>query len=175
MSIVYDATAVNRILSLPVKCGDPVPEALDGEVVIFHGGWDLKTLRVSAAGKKRMWQNQDHYEKYGWKAEPGYYRLLLPVPNSNRKSWSDQLRHLASIADAWLAAPICVAATALLVHLTETGNDLLRNDWCRCTEPLPDGLHAALTVLGGRVFVGDDWDGHPGDLLWLSAARLARS
>lgn len=171
MSIVYDADAVNSILGLPIESSDPIPQSEDNEIVVYYGGWDLKTLRVSTAGKKRMWQDQNWYEKYGWKAEPGYYRLLLPVPNSKRNNWSDQLQHLATIDMDWQAAPICVAATALLVHLTESGNDLLKNDWCRCAEALPCDGHAGLAVYEGRVHVNDLWDAYPLGKVCLSAAR----
>lgn len=170
--IVYDAGAVSRILGLPCrKRSGPVPGAADGEIVVYYGGWDLKTLRTSTAGKKRMWQDQDWYEKEGWKAESGYYRLNLRVPSSNQKNWDEQIAHLRTIDEAAEAAPIAVAATALLVHLTETGNDLFDNDWCRCAEPLPDGRHAGLTVSGGRVHV-DFWDGFRGDAFWLASSRL---
>lgn len=169
--IVYDAGAIFRILGLPAECSNPVPEAAKGEIVIYYGGWDLMQLRTSPAGKKRMWQGQDWYEKYGWKAEPGYYRLLLPVLDSNRKNWSEQLQHLAGIDAAWQPAPICIATTALLAHLKETGNDLLKNNWCRCTEPLPDDNHAALTVRDGRVHVDRYWDGYPRVHAWLAASR----
>jgi len=170
--LVYDAAAVSRILGIPVECSDPAPEAEGGEIVVYYGGWDWKTLCTSPAGKKRMWQ--DWHEMSGWKAEPGYYRLLLPVPKSNRKTWSEQLRSLVKISATWQAAPICVAATALLVHLMETGNDLLKNDWCRCaTEQLP-GIHrAVLDVVDGRVrvSVNGHLDRICNDYLWLAASR----
>ena len=170
--IVYDAAAVSRILGLPCESSDPVPQAEAGEIIIYYGGWDLKTLCLSPGGKKRMWQDQDDwYGKYEWKAESGYYRLLLPVPNSNRRTWDEQLRHLARIDTAWKPAPVCVAATALLIHLTETGNDLLEDNWCRCTEVLPDGGHAVLSVSGGRVRVRSYWVDSPYDDVFLGAAR----
>lgn len=173
IGIVYDAVAMSRILGITCECKDPVPEAADGEVVIYYGGWDLPTLRKSAAGQKRMWQDQNWYDDKGWKVEPGYYRVLLRVPDSNRRNWNEQVNHLKTVDEAWQPAPVTVAATALLVHLTETGNDLLRNDWCRCAEPLPCDDHAALTVDHGRVLVYDRrWDGRRDDgHLWLSAAR----
>jgi len=171
MGICYDAPAESRILGLPCDCRDHAPDPADGEIVIYYGGWDLRTLRSSAGGKQRMWQDQDWYEKYGWQAEPGYYRLLLPVPRCNRKTWSEQLRHLQSIDPAWQPAPVCVAATALLVHLTETGNDLLRHDWCRCAEALPSGSRTALTVSEGRVGVYSGWGGYRYAYVWSSAAR----
>jgi len=106
-----------------------------------------------------------------WKAESGYYRFLLPVPNSNRKNWSRQLRHLITIDAACQTAPVCIAATALLVHLTETSNDLLKNDWCRCAEALPDEFRVVLHVHKGCVSVGSDGDDRPNDGVWLSAAQ----
>lgn len=171
VTAVYDAAAVSRILGLPAECKDPIPKARDGEIIIYYGGWDLPTLRTSAVGKKRMWQGQTWYDDKGWKAEPGYYRLLLPVPGSNRKSWDDQLKHLATIDRAWQPAPICVAATALLVHLTETDSDLLRRKWFRCAEALPHDYHAALGVDGGRVHVDDYWSGSRLRGVFLGAAR----
>ena len=168
--IVYDATAVSRILGLPAECNVPTPKPEDSEVVIYYGGWSLKELRESKAGQKRMMQDQDWYEQHEWKAESGYYRLL-PVPNSNRKNWSEQTKHLSGIDPEWKPAPVCVAATALLVHLKETGDDLLKNDWCRCEEPLPDDDRVALDVRDGRVRVISDWAGSRDDGLWLSTAR----
>lgn len=168
--IVYDAAAITRILGLPAECSDPAPEALDGETVVYYGGWTLQELRSSKAGRARMW-DQDWYDSYGWKAGPGYYRLLLPVPGSNRKTWEQQRRHMRELDEAWEPAPVCIAATGLLAHLAATGNDLLRDDFCRCAEALPDGGHAVLTVYGGRVLVYDYWGGRRYDYLWLSAAR----
>ena len=168
--LIYDVAAMSRILGLSCECSDPVPEATDGEIVIYYGGWDLPTLRNSIAGKTRMWQDQNWYDNKGWKAEPGYYRLNLRVPNSNRKNWSEQLAHLRTVDKVLQSALVTVAASALLVHLTETGNDLLKNDWCRCAEPLPDDLRAVLTVYKGRVSVDSVWDGRRSDRLWLAAA-----
>lgn len=170
--IVYDAAAMSRILGLTCECSDPVPEAADGEIVIYYGGWDLPTLRKSAAGQKRMWQDQNWYDDKEWKAEPGYYRLNLRVPNSNRKNWNEQVAHLRTIDEALQTAPVTVAASALLVYLTETGNDLLKNDWCRCSEPLPDGGRAVLAVYDGRVYVSDCWDDSRDDDLWLASSLL---
>jgi hypothetical protein len=64
--------------------------------VIYYGGWGLPFLRTCRAGKQHMRQDQIWYDKYEWKAEPGYYRLLLPVPNSNAKTWAEQLAYLKS-------------------------------------------------------------------------------
>lgn len=152
--LVYDAAAVSRILGLKAESSESVPQAADGEMVVYYGGWDLKTLRTSVAGKKRMWEDPDWYEEQGWKRNPGYYRLMLPVSGSNRKDWNDQLKHLSEFGPAWEPASVCVAATALLVHLTGTGKDPLKGDWCRCAEAIPKkGLRASLEVRDGRVHI----------------------
>jgi hypothetical protein len=169
--LVYDAKAMSRILGLPCKCTDPAPEAAEGEVVIYYGGWTLQQLRLCKAGLKRMWQDQDWYDQYGWKADPGYYHILLPVPGSNRKTNSKQVQHLAGMGLLWQPAPTPIAGSALLAHLTKTGKDLLHNDWCRCLEVLPLDFLAALTVYDGRVDVINYWDDDPYDSVWLSAAR----
>jgi hypothetical protein len=121
-----------------------------------------------------MWQTQNWYDPYEWKAEPGYYRLLLPVPNSNQKTWTEQVDHLRSIGEAWLPAPVTVTVTALIVHLAETSVDLLRNDFCRCAETLPGGNRAGLMASPGRLHVSAYralWDKRPHDRLWLSASK----
>lgn len=164
------------ILGIPCECNDPVPEARDGEIVIYYGAWDLPTLRNSAAGKKCMWQTQNWYDPYGWKAEPSHYRLLLPVPSSNCKNWTEQADHLRSIDAAWRPVPVAVAATILVVHLAETGVDLLRNDFCRCAETLPSGNRAGLMASTGRVHVSAyraHWDDDVHEKLFLGAARKA--
>lgn len=161
-----------RILGLPCKCDDSVPEAGDDEVVIYYGDWDLPTLRKSAAGQRHMQHDQNWYDEKGWKAEPGYYRLNLRVPNSKRKNWNAQVAHLRTIDEVLQPAAITVAASALLVHLTETGNDLLKNKCCRCREPLPDDHRAILTVNDGRVHVGSIWGGLPDAYIWLASSRL---
>lgn len=171
LSHTYDAAAVSRILGLPCTSGVSIPKAEDGEIVIYYGGWDLPTLRNCVAGRERMWQNQDWYDEKGWDAEPGYYRLLLPVPDSNCKKWDEQVRHFKTIDSAWKPTPICVGATALLVHLAETGVDPLKGDWARFADALPGGRRAVLRVSEGRARVGSYWDGNGYGDVWSSAAR----
>lgn len=174
--IVYDVAAMSRILGIPCKCSDPVPQATDDELIVYYGGWDLKTLRLSPGGKKRMQQGKDWYEKHEWKAEPGYYRILLPVPRSDHRTRTDQHKQLAYIDSDWKPTPVCIAATGLLVHLVETGNDLLGNDRCRCAESLPYDHSVVLHARNGRVDVVSDWGVFKADGdLWFSAAQLVRS
>lgn len=180
--IVYDSQAVSRVLGLPCECNDAPPQADDGEVIIYSK-WGLPPLRASTAGKKRMAQNQSWYDDMGLKANPGYYRVLLRVPytrDNGWKGWGLQMEELKRIGNEWQPAPIAVATTALLVHLTETGIDLLQNDWCRCAEPSGQKERLALTVFKGRVEVcklpdyacnGPLSDNGLGPYWWLAAAQ----
>ncbi len=68
-------------------------------------------------------------------------------------------------------APAVVAATALVLHLKETGNDLLMDGWCRCVEEPFRGFRTQLTVTKGRVSITDCWNNHYYDDLWLAVAR----
>lgn len=165
---VYDARAVGRILGLPTA-GGPVPRLGPDETAVYYGGWDLPTLRDCPAGKARMWQTQDWYRCYGWTAAPGYYRVLLPAPDSDRRSWYHQVRQLRALGPAWKPAPVCVAATALLVHLRETGCSLLQEDWCRCAEVLPGDARPVLAVSDGRVAVQSYAAALPTSYLGLAA------
>lgn len=172
--LVYDAAAVSRILGLRCECSDPAPEARDGEIVVYYGGWDLPELSASIGSKNRM-PHDVWYEK-PWRAEPGYYRLLLPVPNSNWKTWDEQLKLLDS---GWQPAPVCVATTAFLAHRTKTSINLLEaasveNDgWCRCAEAPKSGRRVTLGIQKGRVEIHNDWDDRGLGWLWLCAARKA--
>ncbi len=168
--IVYSAAMTSRLLGLHCNNSDPVPKARDGEIVIYYGGWDLTTLRSCL----RMQQDNKWYDnKMIETAKPGYYRVLLYVPNSNGKSWNEQVSHLKTFDKTLQPAPVTVATTALLVHLVATDNDLLNNNWCRCAEILPDDYdyRTVFTVHDGRACVNFDADGYRNDRVWLSAAQ----
>ena len=163
----YDAVA---ILGFGEASTEPLPEPAPGEIIIRVGDWSLQDLRDSKIGKELMHQ-QDWYDKYDCasaKLTAGIYRVRLPVPDSNRKNLTEQKGLLLSDEEV---APVALGASALLVHLKETGNDLLKNNWCRCEEALPDDYHVGLNVNDGRVYVDYDWDDYRCDRLWLSAAR----
>jgi hypothetical protein len=174
--IVYDASIVSRILGIPVECSGPVPQAKDGEIVIYYGGWDLKQLRTCIAANQWMYV-QDWYDPYELKAEPGYYRLLLPVPDSNSKMRDAQMLQLAALDGGWKPAPICIATTALIVHWAVMGGGCLSyglsGESYRCAEEISDDHHVSLVVYRHRVGIDDRWDKTNSGILWLAAARKA--
>jgi hypothetical protein len=170
-SFCYDAAA---ILGLGKASSDPLPEAASGEVVIRVGAWSLQDLHTceTVVRDNLMW-DQDWYNEYPWsrvKLTPGVYRVRIPVPDSNSKTFVEQSKLLLSGEEV---APVALATAALLCHLKQTSKDLLDDDWARCAEALPGGSHPALGVRGGRVRVYTYWDGRRSDRLWLSAARKA--
>ena len=167
-SFSYDAAP---ILGFGEASTEPLPEPALGEVVIRVGNWSLQDLRDCTVGKELMHQ-QNWYDKcdcMAAKLTPGVHRVRLPVPDSNRKNFTGQKENLLP---GEKVAPVALGAATLLVHLKETGNDLLKNDWCRCREAFPGARRVALNVREGRVRVYDRyWDDHRSDSLWLSAAR----
>ena len=163
-SFTYDAVA---ILGFGEASTEPLPEPAPGEIIIRVGDWSLQDLRDSKIGNELMHQ-QDWYDKYDLAMTEGIYRMRLPVPDSNRKNLTEQKGLLLSDEEV---APVALGASALLVHLKEIGNDLLKNNWCRCEEAFLDDSHVELFVRDGRVGVLSRWDGFRNDNLWLSAAR----
>ncbi|MBU0767251.1 hypothetical protein KKF55_05770 [Patescibacteria group bacterium] len=166
-SFTYDAIA---ILGFGEASTEPLPEPAPDEIIIRVGDWSLQDLRDCEVGKELMHQ-QDWYDKYDCasaKLTAGIYRVRLPVPDSNRKNLTEQKDLLLPGEEV---APVALCASTLLVHLKETRNDLLKNDWCRCEEALPDGLYVVLDIHEGRVYVYCFLDGNRRGNLWLSAAR----
>lgn len=164
--VVYDANAVSRILD---RRSNQIREAADGEIVIYYGGWNLHQLSTTPAGRMHMAQH-DRFGDERWQADPGYYRLLLPVPDSNQKNWKDQIVHLRTNYAAWDPAAAAVVVTALLVHEITKGNDLLDRGSCRCREESGDG-RASIGVCNGRVNVYSSWDDCRSGNLWLAVAQ----
>lgn len=134
--IVYDANAVSNMLNLPTKCSIQTPKPGYGEIIVWwDNDWSFQKLRESAVGQKHMADREWKWlDDKGWaEAESGYYKLLLPVPKSNCKSYADQITLLSGTD--WKPAPICVVAIALLIHMAKTGKNILK--WvnsCRCQE-----------------------------------------
>lgn len=180
--ITYDAAAVSRITQLSNDCNEPTPEARDGEMVIWYGGWNLKTLLLSPAGKKRsavLIENLQWYRRMGWGkkyglvVESGYYRLLLPVPKSDRRTWQNQLRYLAHIDPTYQPAAAIVVASALHIHKMETGNDLLGGGSCRCADTFGRGSQAELHLEKCYVNLCASKQKYGYDHTWLAAMKKA--
>src|SRR5579863_3402027 len=101
------------------------PRAVKGEIAILYGGSSLQALRGSPIGQKLMHQ-QEWYDRYPWSSEElpaGVYHLRIPVPESNRKTASEQEQILL---EGELMAPVILVASALLAHRLQTGEDLLK-------------------------------------------------
>ena len=169
--IVYDANDVSRILGLTANCNTSVPEALEDEIVVYYGGWSLEDL-YRAVGDNFMCNPSDFLRAFPFRVRPGYYRLLLPVPDSDEKSWDEQTKdYLVKNYPGFKPAPTIIALTAELVHLKEYGEDLLRGGSCRCLETLKQ--HATLRVKGGHVDVGFNGLHRPYQYEYLVAVRSA--
>ncbi len=161
----YDAGRVAEILGLPCACSDPVPDVPPGEVLIYYGGWDTDTLRDSLCGK---WLHRDR--NYAGPSA-GYYSLLIPVPGSNRKTWTEQLAHLRTFGEQWVPAPVALAVTAVAVHLAATEENLLQGVRCHCADLYSENARTVLDTIRGRVAVTLQWGQRRHARLWLAAAR----
>jgi hypothetical protein len=166
--VVYSAATVTGVLGFPAGRAPAIPALYQGETVLWYGGWDLAALRTRDAGAQHLSRDR-RFDEVGRPARPGYYRLLLPVPQSRRKTWREQFTHVQMLG-GWQPAPLVLVATALLVHLALTGTDLLSHTVCRCAEALPDHRHVGLGGLGS-VVVGAVGDGDRGERLGLAAVR----
>lgn len=169
--IAYDAKTVCGVLGLPEDCDEEAPKAADGEVVVWYGGWALGEL-VDKVKVSYLLDTRNTWRKY----QTGYYRVLMPVPQSNELMWSDQAGDarnglLARLYSGWKVVPTPIAATALVVHLSVTGGDLLKGNFCRCAEELPLGRHVELGVLEGRVNVRAGWVDDHYSCVFIGTAR----
>jgi hypothetical protein len=160
----YDATSVFGFAPLN---DEPLPEAAPGEIVIRYGGWSLQELRDTVG--MTLMHKQKWYNTYPWSAEklpPGNYRLRIPVPDSNRKTFAEQQRMLPPGEQV---APVVLVATALLARRLQTGEYLLKTDFTRCREATVFGLRVALDWLEGRLYVGRYWACFRYRRVWLSS------
>jgi hypothetical protein len=165
----YDAVALFGFGELTTE---PLPQPSPGEIVIRYSGWSLQELRDSEIGRKFL-HEQDWYNKYPWSTEklPScIYRLRVPVRDSNNKTFGEQERLLPQGEQV---APVVLVASALLSHHLQTKEDLLKNDWTRCKEQDADGDRVGLGWRGGRLGVGNFWDGVRVDYVRLSSVRTS--
>ncbi len=173
--IVFDAEKMCRILDKTIRANGPCPTAAPGTRIVYCDGWTLQDLRCSKAGLEKMWQDQDWYDTFAWKAEPGYYEVLLPVPFSNNMTMEEEVEHLHRTYPGFEPAPVPVADTALLAEYAETGKDPLSGNIIRCAEQTRPGFRVVLRVLDGRVCVNCHWGDYRSGHVFLAAARRISS
>src|SRR5579863_937098 len=165
----YDAV---NILGFGGLAAEPLPQAVDGEIVLRYGGWSLQELRDSAVGQKLM-HPQGWYESFVWSSEKlpsGIYHLRVRVPESNRMTFAEQEQMLP---EGEQIAPVALVASALLAHRMQAAGALLKNDWKRCREQTADGYCVALYWNVGRLNVRSVWDGNRVDYVWSSSVRTS--
>lgn len=162
----YDATG---ILGFGAHATAPLPNAWPEEIIVRYDGWSFLDLRDKC---REDMHRQTWYERYYFSREtfePGVYRLRLPIPGSESKTFLEQ-QHLLS--HGFIVAPAVLIATALLVHRLHTGEDLLNQDWTRSAHRM-NGGHCVLLSWGeGRLGARPHWQGFRADNVWMSSARL---
>jgi hypothetical protein len=129
-------------------------------------------LRNSAVGQELIHQDVAWYDRYPWSSEPlpaGVYDIRLPVPESNRKTFDEQLKLL--LPDE-VPLPLVLAELALLFLRKQGADDPLRGGWVRCRETTAGGRRVALTWDDGRLYVDNLWDGYRYDRVWLGAGTF---
>lgn len=137
-----------------------------GEIVIRYGGWSFQELRNSWIGKKFMHHTHDWYDCYRWSSKKfpvGVYRLRIPVLGSDCKTSVEQRRMLGTYE---FAAPVVLAASALLAHHLETGAEFLRTDVTRCYE---QGIQLGWS--SGLLTAIHYWDDYYYPSVWMSSVR----
>lgn len=141
--------------------------------IIVPEGLSPVSLRESAVGRELIHQDITWYDACPWATETipaGDYRLRLPVPGSNRKTFDEQS---ALLLDGEEPAPLVLVALALLCLRKAGYADPLHGGWVRCRETAA-GRRVGLDWSGGRLYVGNDWSVYRYYYdIWLASARRA--
>lgn len=154
---------------------EELPEAGENEAIITYGGWSFEELwcNTVVVEKNLVWP-QDWSKKYGWSTEKlpsGIYRVRLPIPDSNRKTATQQ--------DGLLlpgeTGHIVLQATALLAHRLKTGEDLLKGGWLRLPHQTAGDSRAGLLVYGGRLNLCGGFGDIAGGNVWSGGASRISS
>ena len=166
----FDAAA---LLNIGTPSAEPLPSPIADEVVLhIPDGLTLQALLKSRAGQNLM-HPQNWYDEYPWSqaALPaGTYHLRIPVPDSNRKTASEQD---AMLPAGETSAPVVLTVAALLCICLQGGPDPLQNGWTRCAERSVDGFRVALTSHDGRLHVFDSWNDYRSVRVWASSVRTS--
>ncbi len=134
-STVVDQATVERTLGLPPGPVLSVPIARN--FTFYYGGWDISTIRVSAACRHLLWpeSTQRWLDGMTWRAEPGYYEMSMILPAGSNRDWMAAVR--SAPGGDWQAAPVSVALISVLLQLSIYRIDPLRDAICLCSELLP--------------------------------------
>ena len=165
---------VSTALGIGTPDASPLPEDAEGEIVLrVPEGICPRSLRKSPVGKALLWQGNTWYDKYAWSSQslpPGIYRLRLPIPDSNRKTFKEQK---ALLLEGQEVAPLVLAELALLCMQKAGHPDPLKNGFVRCRETA-DGYRVVLYWSGGRLYVYSSYvvDCRR-DSVWLASARTS--
>lgn len=132
--IQYDASDVCHTLRFANGSTSPSPTAQLGEVIIWKGEWSLDGLLSSTELGSKIVEPQEWYRSLPWYKtvqESAYYRLRLGIPGSAHKDPSVSAGFLPSNENY---LPVCVGATAWIVHYLATKQDLFGGKWLYCQE-----------------------------------------
>ncbi len=171
--MIFSAKGVGELLGVETP-DSPVPTPARSDERIVYLPESIKSLTALRRTKAPMYE-QGRYHVRGV-AKPGYWGVILPVPDSDSRSRGDRDAQIASPLQGYQRTPVLLDALILSVLLLATGKDLLNGDWVRCPEHTPNGFCVALCVLEGCIIVTSDyWEEDPDVRLWLSAARWISS
>lgn len=167
--MIYDAKRVGTLLGIETPDTPAPAPSRPGERIIYLPASIISPTDLRAT--KAPMQNQNWYDDRGYTAQPGYWGVMLPVPESNHRNQAAQDEHRGLVLHGYQRTPMLVDTLLRSVELLASGKDLLNGDWVRCPERTSADRWVGLFVNGGRVSVSPDWPGDPRGVVWSSAAR----
>ncbi len=173
---VYNAKRVGELLGISVEnLPSPKPTIKGGRIIFLPpritGPTELRRTQAPIC------KDQNWYDHKGYTAKPGYWEVLLPFPNSNRRTDQGQDKHIAVFApEGFHRTPMLVDSLLLAVHKKATGEDLLKHGWVRCPDESSPGRHVGLNFVIGELSIRNmNWDYVSEDHIWSSIARWISS
>jgi hypothetical protein len=164
--LVFDAGALFAV-------GPPLTRPTDVITLSVPSRITFRSLHLTATGQNFISQD-DWNEVHRWGVEstgPGIYRIGLPVPDSNLKTFDQQralLRHDEDVA------PLALLALAFLCRKEAGYCDPLNGGWVRCKETMQN-RHIIMYWLYGRLHMGVDarecFDQYAYDHVWMASVR----
>ncbi len=173
---VYSQADVYRLLELPLPANVANAPSPDGGVIVWCDQ-SLIALRDNPVVRRHnLVMMQKWYENgFFWVTdppEPAYYRLRIPIPQSQHFTHEGQ-RELLRVGEEF--APAVIAMTAIVVHALATkaagAEDRLVDSWLRCAETRRD--HRFVIAPSSPEGVRLDDNGAWGDFLTGSVYAAA--